>query len=138
MDIAEPNRSAQPILAPIAIGELIDKITILEVKAERIQDPHKAHNVRAELELLRDLRARAGLNTPEMSALADELRSINVALWEIEDAIRACEAKGDFGPRFVELARGVYQSNDRRSAVKKRINLAFGSLIVEEKSYASY
>ena len=128
--------SAQPILAPIAIGELIDKITILEIKAERIQDPEKAHNVRAELELLRDLRARAGLNTSEMDGLTDELRSINAVLWDIEDDIRACEARGDFGPRFVELARSVYHSNDRRSAVKKRINVAFGSAIVEEKSYA--
>jgi Family of unknown function (DUF6165) len=127
---------SEPILAPIAIGELIDKITILEIKAERIKDPAKAHNVAAELALLRDLRDRAGLNTREMDALARELRSINTALWEIEDNIRACEARGDFGPRFVELARSVYRSNDRRSAVKKRINLAFGSVIVEEKSYA--
>jgi len=128
--------SAQPIMAPIAIGELIDKITILEIKAERIQDPDKVRNVRAELALLRDLRDRAGLSTSEMDGLADELRSINAALWEIEDDIRACEAQGDFGPRFIALARSVYHSNDRRSAVKKRINLAFGSAIVEEKSYA--
>jgi uncharacterized protein DUF6165 len=128
--------SAQPIMAPIAIGELIDKITILEIKADRIHDPDKVRNVRAELALLQDLRDRAGLNTSEMGGLADELRSINAALWEIEDDIRACEARGDFGPRFVELARSVYHSNDRRSAVKKRINLAFGSAIVEEKSYA--
>jgi hypothetical protein len=127
---------AQPIMAPIAIGELIDKITILEIKAERIREPDKLRNVRAELELLRELRDRAGLNTAEMSGLADELRAINTALWEIEDDIRACEAQGDFGPRFVALARNVYHSNDRRSAVKKRINLAFGSAIVEEKSYA--
>jgi hypothetical protein len=133
--MAGEHRSAQPILAPIAIGELIDKITILEIKAERIQDPQKAHNVRAELALLRDLRDRAGLNTREMNDLADDLRAINVALWNIEDDIRGCEAQGDFGPRFVELARSVYQNNDRRSAVKKRINLAFGSAIVEEKSY---
>ena len=136
--MAGDDRTAQPILAPIAIGELIDKITILEIKAERIRDPHKAQNVRAELDLLRGIRDGAGLDTHEMSALADELRSINVALWEIEDAIRACEAESDFGPRFIELARGVYQSNDRRSAVKKRINLAFGSVIVEEKSYTGY
>ena len=132
------DRTAQPILAPIAIGELIDKITILEIKAARIRDPQKAQNVRAELDLLRGIRDGAGLDTHEMSALADELRSINVALWEIEDAIRACEGNRDFGPRFVELARSVYHSNDRRSAVKKRINLAFGSVIVEEKSYAGY
>jgi hypothetical protein len=134
--MAEQERAAQPILAPIAVGELIDKITILEIKAERIQDADKVRNVKAELELLQDLRARAGLNTREMDALADELRSINAALWDIEDDIRACEALGDFGARFIELARNVYRSNDRRSAVKKRINIAFGSAIVEEKSYA--
>jgi hypothetical protein len=133
--MAGEDRSAQPILAPIAIGELIDKITILEIKAERIQDPQRARNVRMELDLLRSIRDRAGLDAREMAALADELRAINVALWEVEDAIRACEADGDFGPRFVELARSVYRSNDRRSAVKRRINLAFGSVIVEEKSY---
>jgi hypothetical protein len=127
---------AQPIMAPIAIGELIDKITILEIKAGRIREPDKLRNVRAELELLRELWDRAGLNTAEMSGLADELRAINTTLWDIEDDIRACEAQGDFGPRFVTLARNVYHSNDRRSAVKKRINLAFGSAIVEEKSYA--
>jgi Family of unknown function (DUF6165) len=133
--MAGEQNSAQPILAPIAIGELIDKITILEIKAERIQDPQRARNVRVELDLLRGIRDRAGLDTREMVALADELRAINAALWNVEDAIRACEADGDFGPRFVELARSVYWSNDRRSAVKRRINVAFGSVIIEEKSY---
>ena len=96
--------SAQPIMAPIAIGELIDKITILEIKAERIHDPDKVSNVRAELDLLRDLRDRAGLSTSEMDGLADELRSINAALWEIEDDIRACEAQGDFAVHATALA----------------------------------
>jgi hypothetical protein len=127
--------SARPIQAPIAVGELIDKITILEIKAERLRDPAKAQNVQTELALLRQIRTQAGLDIPDMAPFADELRAINAILWEIEDEIRACEAEGDFGPRFVELARSVYRTNDRRSAVKKRINLAFGSAIVEEKFY---
>jgi Family of unknown function (DUF6165) len=129
------DHPAPPIQAPIAIGELIDKITILELKSARLRDPAKARNVHTELALLRQIRTQAGLDTPDMAALTDELRAINAMLWQIEDDIRACEAKGDFGPRFVELARGVYRNNDRRSAVKRRINLAFGSAIVEEKSY---
>ena len=127
--------SARSIQAPIAVGELIDKITILEIKAERLRDPAKAQNVQTELALLRQIRTQAGLDIPDMAPFADELRAINAILWEIEDEIRACEAEGDFGPRFVELARSVYRTNDRRSAVKKRINLAFGSAIVEEKFY---
>lgn len=117
------------------MGELIDKITILELKAERLHDPGRAQNVRTELALLRQIRGQAGLDTEEMAALADELRAVNATLWQIEDDIRACEKRRDFGTRFVELARSVYRTNDRRSEVKKRINLAFGSVIVEEKLY---
>jgi hypothetical protein len=123
------------IHAPVGAGELIDKITILEIKAERVGDPQKARHVATELALLRGIRSQAGLSSDEIDAFADELRAINAALWDIEDALRACEARGDFGPRFVELARSVYQTNDRRSALKKRIDLALGSTIVEEKSY---
>ena len=123
------------IRAPIGAGELIDKITILEIKAERLTDAQKARNVATELELLRDIRAEAGLDGAQIDAFAAELRTINAALWDIEDALRACEARGDFGAGFVALARDVYRTNDRRSAIKKRIDLALGSTIVEEKSY---
>jgi hypothetical protein len=128
------NPSMQ-IRAPIAIGELIDKITILEIKAERISDRDKLRNVAAELALLRDLQAQAGLATPEMDRYARELKSLNAALWEVEDALRELETRHEFGARFIELARSVYQTNDRRAGVKRRINQAFGSEIVEEKSY---
>ena len=132
-----PNAKKPPgqILAPIGIGELIDKITILEIKSERIADANKLRNVSAELAALRELQRGAGLDTPDMKPYSRELKSLNAALWEIEDAIRELEARGDFGARFIELARGVYQNNDRRAQVKQRINLAFGSEIVEEKSY---
>jgi hypothetical protein len=130
-------KSAAPRLihAPLAIGELIDKITILEIKAERIADGRKRANVDAELKLLRRLRMDADLNGPDMQFYACELKSLNARLWDVEDALRECETRGDFGARFVELARSVYQINDRRSSVKRRINLASGSYIVEEKSY---
>jgi hypothetical protein len=132
--MASADHSRQ-IRAPIAIGELIDKIAILEIKAERISDQQKLRNVATELTMLRALKTNAGLDTAEMEPYAQELRSINVTLWEIEDALRELEARHDFGSHFVKLARSVYQTNDRRADVKLRINKAFGSEIVEEKSY---
>jgi Family of unknown function (DUF6165) len=129
------ERHSRQIRAPIAIGELIDKIAILEIKAERISDKEKLRNVATELTMLRELKTSAGLDTPEMEPYAQELRALNATLWEVEDALRELEARHDFGPHFVKLARSVYQTNDRRAGVKQRINKAFGSAIVEEKSY---
>jgi hypothetical protein len=129
------SRPARQIQAPIGIGELIDKITILKIKAERISEGGKLRNVKAELTLLRALQTSACMDTPKMDPYARELKSINTDLWEIEDALRECEAQGDFGARFVALARRVYQTNDRRADVKRRINVAFDSEITEEKSY---
>jgi hypothetical protein len=121
---------------PIAIGDLIDKITILEIKAARIGDATKLRNVQVELMMLNEVKASAGLDSPEMKPLAEALKVINMELWDIENDIRDCEARGDFGKRFIVLARGVYRANDRRSQVKQKINLQFGSQIVEEKSYS--
>jgi hypothetical protein len=119
-------------------GELIDKITILEIKAVRIADPGKLANVRTELDLLAATRDRALSPSAELARLTVDLRRINEALWDIEDEIRGCERARDFGPRFVELARAVYRRNDDRAAVKRQINELFASTIVEEKSYAAY
>jgi hypothetical protein len=119
----------------IAPGELIDKITILQIKAERITDPDKLRNVRAELAALSAARERALPSSPELSALTAELRAINEALWVIEDDIRQCERNQDFGPLFVELARSVYGQNDRRAALKRQINELLGSAFHEEKQY---
>ena len=132
-----PNtkEGAVQIRAPIGIGELIDKITILEIKSERISDFAKLRNVATELKSLRELKSGAGLDTPEIEPYERELKSLNAALWDIEDALRELEVAQDFGPRFIEFARGVYKTNDRRAQVKHRINSAFGSEIVEEKSY---
>jgi hypothetical protein len=133
--MTKTQRDAVTILAPISIGDLIDKITILEIKTERISDSRKRHNVMAELGMLRALKTNSGLDTPEMASYVSELKSINAALWNIEDEIREHELRSDFGPRFIELARNVYQTNDRRARVKQRINFDFGSNITEEKSY---
>jgi hypothetical protein len=127
-----------PILAPVSAGELIDKITILRVKAMRIGDPGKEANVLVELALLEETAAHALPHSPELEDLVTQLTEINAALWDIEDGKRDCERRQDFGPKFVELARRVYIDNDRRAAVKRAINLLVGSDIVEEKSYQPY
>ncbi len=128
---------AQTLRAPVSVGELIDKITILEIKSERIDDPDKIANVRRELDLLTACCARPA-PTAEVAALKSELKRVNELLWEIEDLIRTCERAQDFGPDFVMLARSVYKTNDRRCAIKRRINGLSNSSIVEEKSYSKY
>jgi hypothetical protein len=126
------------ILAPVSAGELIDKITILRVKASRIGDAAKEVNVKAELALLEETAARELPQSPELDDLVAQLTEINAALWDVEDGKRDCERRQDFGPAFVELARRVYIDNDRRAAVKRQINTLVGSEIVEEKSYKPY
>jgi tetratricopeptide (TPR) repeat protein len=133
-----PPVQAAPIAVPISPGELLDKITILQIKQERIADAVKLRNVEEELRALLAVRAQAILAWPELDPLVAELKRVNEALWEIEDAIRDCERTQDFGPRFVELARSVYRSNDRRSELKRAINTLLGSALVEEKSYKPY
>ena len=133
---ARPAATPGTIMVPVAPGELIDKITILEIKAERIAEPGKRANVTAELALLAALRESALPADATVTALTDELRAVNAALWDIEDDIRLHEARGDFGESFVALARAVYRTNDRRAALKRRISEHLGSTIVEEKSYA--
>ena len=126
------------IMAPISAGELVDKITILRNKARRIGDPAKEANVRKELAMLEALADEALPKTPEIDRLTAQLSEVNIALWDIEDGKRDCERRGDFGDRFVQLARSVYVENDRRAAIKRAINEAAGSDIVEEKSYKPY
>lgn len=126
------------ILVPVSPGELIDKITILRLKEARIAQESKRANVRHELALLEDLAARALPAAPGLAALEAELEEINTRLWEIEDAIREADRRGDFGPGFVALAQAVYRTNDRRAAVKRQINLLTGSVLIEEKSYSAH
>ena len=126
------------IHVPVSPGEVLDKITILEIKSERIEDPAKLANVRTELSLLRDTWAKTITGDDTIRALHAQLKEINEALWEIEDDIRDKERAREFDDRFIELARAVYFTNDKRSEVKKQLNLHLGSQIVEEKSYQDY
>ncbi|MCL7945971.1 DUF6165 family protein [Marinobacter sp. ATCH36] len=129
---------ADVIKVPVSFGEVLDKITILEIKSERIADPAKVKNVRLELD---ELSATWNEAVPDQAAIADlrkQLKAVNEALWVIEDDIRDQEAAQDFGPKFIELARAVYVTNDKRAAIKKEVNLALGSRFVEEKSYQDY
>ena len=118
------------VVAPISVGELLDKITILEIKLSKIGNPGALKNIRIELDALSKLNTWPGL-TDDMS----ELRSVNLQLWQVEDELRGLEKKTEFGPLFVTLARSVYKLNDRRSEIKRRMNLVSSSVIVEEKSY---
>jgi len=121
---------------PGSIGELFDKITILEIKAARINDPEKVRHVAHELDLLRALEVQYRPLNDDQAHLIAELKCANEELWDIEDAIRVCERRHDFSADFISLARSVYNTNDRRAAIKKQINMLYGSDIVEEKSYA--
>ena len=127
----------QDILVPISAGELMDKITILEIKSERIKNPSQLENVLRELGALRAIRLD-GADRARVDKLCGELKQVNATLWDVEDAIRECDARNDFGSSFIELARTVYRLNDERARLKKAISLASGSRIIEEKSYKSF
>jgi hypothetical protein len=126
------------LMTPVSAGELVDKISILAIKSERIQDPDKLANVRHELAALRAVQEANLVTGQALETLAAGLKQVNEALWDIEDQIRDCERQKDFGPRFIELARAVYLRNDHRADLKKQINLLTGSTFVEEKSYSGY
>jgi len=119
-------------------GEFFDKFTILEIKSERIEDPAKLANVRRELDLLRATWAASSCVERDITALVADLKQVNEALWDIEDRIRLKEAERRFDDEFIELARSVYRTNDRRAAIKRSLNLALESEILEEKSYPEY
>ena len=123
---------------PASPGELLDKITILRIKSRRIAEVAKLANVRLELELLERIWASLGAANRRVAADEQALQAVNEQLWDIEDRIRDKEAAGSFDQDFIELARAVYHRNDERAAIKKRINIALGSRIVEEKSYQPY
>lgn len=132
------NTPKGSLMIEVGVGELIDKITILKIKADRMTDAAKLKNVKHELEVLSRVRAESLTQSGELDRLEGALRQVNEALWVIEDDIRACEAARDFGPKFIELARSVYIQNDKRAAIKKSINELCGSSIVEEKSYTEF
>jgi len=126
------------LLVPISPGELIDKITILEIKSQRMTDAAKLHNVRTELALLNETWSASLFSATDIRAEWTGLRDVNARLWDIEDDIRDKERDGAFDAKFIELARAVYVTNDERAAIKRRINTKLGSVLVEEKSYADY
>lgn len=126
------------LLVPVSPGELLDKITILRIKAARMTDPSKLANVRLELDLLERTWRDSGCAASAVPADERALHDVNERLWDIEDRIRAKEAVQTFDREFIELARAVYVNNDERAAIKKRVNIRLGSRIVEEKSYQPY
>jgi len=126
------------ILVPVSPGELLDKITILRIKTARIQDAGKLANVKLELALLEQTWKDSGAAAHNVALDERALQNVNERLWDIEDRIRDKEARQTFDRDFIELARAVYQCNDERAAIKKRINLQLGSRLIEEKSYKPY
>lgn len=126
------------IMVEIAPGELVDKMTILEIKLERLVDPQKLSNVRLEYEGLSAVCEQSLVPSELLSQLTSQLKDVNSRLWQIEDDIRELERKKSFGSDFVGLARSVYRANDERSVIKRRINEMLDSKIIEEKSYAAY
>jgi len=126
------------ILIPVSPGELLDKITILQIKSQRISDEAKLVNIHNELNILNEIWSQAVSDNPAIENLTKELTEINESLWDIEDDIREQEKNQNFGAEFIELARSVYITNDRRAEVKKKINVLLGSKIIEEKSYQDY
>jgi len=134
--LVRQHEGGRVIAIPGAVGELIDKITILEIKSRRITDAEKLRNVENELALLVGNLREAAIDRLGLADLRRELSTVNELLWEVEDEIRVCEKNGDFGSGFVALARAVYVTNDRRAAIKREINRLCNSVIVEEKHYA--
>ena len=127
------------ILAEISVGELFDKITILKIKTQKIQDSEKLTNIKNELNFLNN--QASNINVKDQESLIksiDKLQSINEELWDIENYKRECEANKDFGEKFIELSRDVHFKNDIRAQIKKEINLLTDSIIVEEKEYSKY
>lgn len=123
------------IMVPVSPGELLDKLTILDIKSRRIADPVKRDNVARERRLLRDVARTSLPETPELASLHARLARVNEALWEVEDDLRDAEARSRFDESFIALARSVYRLNDERAALKREINMTLGSRLIEEKSY---
>lgn len=130
--------SATQVTIPISIGDLVDKITILEVKLEKIDDPKKLANIRHELQLLSEVLELCIPGSTQLDEQRTELKKINNMLWNIEDSIRAKEAHNEFDIEFIAIARSVYINNGRRHDIKRAINMLSGSSIIEEKQYTQF
>ena len=133
-------RQAQQLLIPVSTGELVDKITILEIKKRKIKQPEALKNVSTELELLQDIlssfsQSLSKAENEKNNEIKRDLEKINLQLWNVEDALRSHESKQYFGPEFIKLARSVYTLNDQRAKLKRSINILCKSNLLEEKSY---
>ena len=132
------NIKAKKILSEISIGELLDKISILEIKLEKIKDKADQEEINKEYKILKEVQNSSLEVTEKLKTLFKEIKEVNLNLWNIEDKLRICEKNKDFGQTFIELARGVYLNNDKRSKIKSEINKILGSNIREIKQYANY
>jgi hypothetical protein len=124
------------VLVPVSVGDLFDKVTILEIKMEKIQEADKLANIARELDSLQQI--ANPIRTAAIDALCDQLRDVNTRIWEAEDAIREFERTGIFDDAFLAVARSIYRLNDARAKTKRTINAVSGSSIIEEKSYSAY
>tara|TARA_Y100000590_G_scaffold311448_1_gene351854 strand:- start:980 stop:1381 length:402 start_codon:yes stop_codon:yes gene_type:complete len=132
------NNKLKKILSEISAGELLDKISILEIKLKKISDKSSQNDVKKEYEILKEVQNKSIESNDKIKQLFNELKNINLNLWDIEDKLRKFEKEKDFGKNFIELARSVYFNNDKRSKVKSEINKILGSNIKEVKQYVSY
>ena len=126
------------ILSEISAGELLDKISILEIKREKIKDKASQEEINKEYSILKEVQNSSIEMTEKLKTLLKEIKEVNLNLWNIEDKLRVCEKNKDFGQAFIELARGVYLNNDKRSKIKSKINEVSGSNIKEIKQYVDY
>ena len=129
---------SKKILSEISAGEILDKISILEIKLEKIKDKASLEEINKEYKILKEVQNSSLEVTEKLKTLFKEIKEINLNLWNIEDKLRICEKNKDFGQTFIELARGVYLNNDKRSKIKSEINKILGSNIREIKQYANY
>ena len=132
------NIKSKKILSEISVGELLDKISILEIKLDKIKNEESRKEINQEYQMLKELQKSKIDMTNEIEALFKDIKNVNLKLWDIEDKLRICEKKKDFGQSFIKLARNVYINNDKRSKIKLEINKMSGSTIKEIKQYADY
>jgi hypothetical protein len=132
------TNKSKKIVSEISAGELLDKISILEIKIDKIKNKIKQEEIKKEYKLLKEVQRLNVAYTKDIQKLFNEIKIVNLTLWDIEDKIRICEKNKDFGKQFVELARSVYINNDKRAEIKSKINKLLGSNIKEVKEYANY
>ena len=132
------TNKSKKIVSEISAGELLDKLSILEIKLDKIKNQNRQQEISKEYKILQKTKEMNIESTQEINQLIEEIKIINLKLWEIEDKIRVCEKNKDFGKDFIELARAVYLTNDKRAKIKSKINEMVGSNIKEIKEYADY